>query len=399
VAWYDVVGRPAARALALVPALPWYGWAAVAAAALAALFGGAGAAAAAVSSGPDVPQPPGDPPTLKKGSTGPWVAFLQSKLGLQPSATFDAATDTAVRAHQTAHGLTVDGVVGTDTWGTWGVKKAPSGIQPAPKPAPDTGDVTTVQPSPTPAPAPVTASNPFGLAEGLTARENQILAAVQAGQIDHEWVPVSWTKDGHTIEVQASRRALALREGPNRTIVSVSFATAQKIADMLGAVMLTTRVSDEIAKQAALKIQPIERAWYKDGSMAKTARMLEQSASIEQKVGDFAGLVANEGKDWVLTARWWNDPDFAKRHNAANFGWYRESATSTSPGGMKVVQSIGLTHGPTHVDYSQLGRFMKPTVWIDGDAFSVAEVLADPARAKLLHDEPGTIPQPRHPDL
>lgn len=396
-AWLAPVSRPVGKALALLPAVPWYGLLAGAAALVFGMTYAPKKASAAPS--PDELTPPaGTPPVLKKGSAGPWVSFLQAKLGLTSTGSFDATTDKAVRDFQTAHALTVDGIVGKQTWGALGVSTptaTPPSSPPPPPPPPSSNPPTT------PKPGPVTAVNPFGLSDQVGAREQQILSAIGVGNFDHEWVPIKWTKNGHTVQVDVSRRALALYDGASRTIVSLSFANAQKVADMLGGVMLTTRAADEIAKQAALKIAPKVQNWAADGSMAKTYRLLEQSMELAQEVGDFGGLVANEGKDWVLTARWWTDPDPAKRHNAANFGWYGGPfAKSTSPGGATVVQSIGLVHNKAHVDYSQLLRFMREgSLYVDGSPMSIAAVLADSNLSSLLQDEGGTIPQPRHPDL
>lgn len=55
--------------------------------------------------------------TLRLGTKGEAVRCLQRALDLTPlRGEFDAATDTAVRAFQAAHGLTADGIVGPRTW-------------------------------------------------------------------------------------------------------------------------------------------------------------------------------------------------------------------------------------------------------------------------------------------
>jgi peptidoglycan hydrolase-like protein with peptidoglycan-binding domain len=64
-------------------------------------------------------------PTIARGSYGPLVGHLQLELdewlrkrsaSLVIDLSFGPRTETAVRAYQAAHGLTVDGVVGQETW-------------------------------------------------------------------------------------------------------------------------------------------------------------------------------------------------------------------------------------------------------------------------------------------
>ncbi|MGI5839991.1 MAG: LysM peptidoglycan-binding domain-containing protein, partial [bacterium] len=69
------------------------------------------------------PPPPSPMPTLRRGSTGPYVTFLQARLtdlGFSPGPVdgiFGAQTEAAVKAFQTARNLTPDGIVGPATWG------------------------------------------------------------------------------------------------------------------------------------------------------------------------------------------------------------------------------------------------------------------------------------------
>ena len=53
---------------------------------------------------------------LKLGSEGEDVKKLQTKLGIDPIGKFGPKTDAAVKAWQSEHGLTADGVVGDKTW-------------------------------------------------------------------------------------------------------------------------------------------------------------------------------------------------------------------------------------------------------------------------------------------
>jgi peptidoglycan hydrolase-like protein with peptidoglycan-binding domain len=74
-----------------------------------------------------VPHPAAAPPTglptlrlTHPNTKGPSVVYLQQKLGIGADGVFGSGTDRAVRAFQTAHGLTSDGIVGPATWAALG---------------------------------------------------------------------------------------------------------------------------------------------------------------------------------------------------------------------------------------------------------------------------------------
>jgi peptidoglycan hydrolase-like protein with peptidoglycan-binding domain len=57
-------------------------------------------------------------PTLRRGSSGALVEFLQARIGLPATGRFDAVTEAAVRQFQRDNGLVPDGIVGPRTWAT-----------------------------------------------------------------------------------------------------------------------------------------------------------------------------------------------------------------------------------------------------------------------------------------
>lgn len=63
---------------------------------------------------PAKPKPPQR--ALKQGDKGSDVMELQRKLGIAADGEFGPATDAAVKSFQASHGLTADGVVGSQTW-------------------------------------------------------------------------------------------------------------------------------------------------------------------------------------------------------------------------------------------------------------------------------------------
>ncbi len=76
---------------------------------------------------------------LKLGSTGDDLVKLQQKLGVDPIGKFGPKTEAAVKAWQSANGLTADGIVGPGTWAKMfaeGTVSQPSVItEPAPAPS------------------------------------------------------------------------------------------------------------------------------------------------------------------------------------------------------------------------------------------------------------------------
>lgn len=63
---------------------------------------------------------PGGRATLKKGSKGPDVIYLQQKVGTAADGDFGPKTHAAVVAFQTSKGLVADGIVGPKTWAAIG---------------------------------------------------------------------------------------------------------------------------------------------------------------------------------------------------------------------------------------------------------------------------------------
>lgn len=251
------------------------------------------------------------------------------------------------------------------------------------------------------------------LPKNIGEREAIILDLVSKGEAEFNWTTVTTSLGENTAVIPVMSRAMAVHTPFGRLTVSVSFSTAQRIADMIGATMLTSRVSDIIYSQSDMKLPVLNQpSWVLDGSMARTERMVEYSNIIDSKIssaGYSPRLVSNEGKHWVVTSRFFLPPDgtgkeategiVGSRHNAANFGWYSKASGSRSPGGQKVIQSIGLAHDKAHVDYSQLAVFMGKTILLNGHTEDSERVARDPYLFGLLTDEGKPLPMLRHPDL
>jgi peptidoglycan hydrolase-like protein with peptidoglycan-binding domain len=77
--------------------------------------------ARSLADGSGMPKPDGlkkrGRPTIKEGSRGRAVSYLQRKLDIPADGIFGPQTEKAVKEFQRKNGLTADGIVGKDTWG------------------------------------------------------------------------------------------------------------------------------------------------------------------------------------------------------------------------------------------------------------------------------------------
>ena len=79
-------------------------------------------------------------------------------------------------------------------------------------------------------------------------------------------------------------------------------------------------------------------------------------------------------KDLVLTSRLWQSPG-----RVAIYGWHREVD--------QPIQPLSTVHGARYADYSHGVRLVSGTVYVNGVKRPIADVLAEPALAKLLTSE------------
>jgi len=200
-------------------------------------------------------------------------------------------------------------------------------------------------------------------------REDLIVQAVARGALDPpEWTTVTSNYKGRRAQIQVTTDAL--------TILGVRFDVtaegAQRIADQLHAILPTPRILQLVWEQAAVRIEPCTLP--PDEKMASTARMIQHSDCVDQRIAGRTGMVANEGKHWVLSNR------IAGKDNlAANYGWFMR--------GRRPVQTVGTRHDTAHTDYSQILRLVKPIIHVDGREIDIRHVGRSPELWGLVSDE------------
>lgn len=209
-------------------------------------------------------------------------------------------------------------------------------------------------------------------------REATILLAARMGlHGDLGWWPVESTHGGRRATLFATTDALKI----DGVRVNVTHATAQRIADALGARLPTSRISDLVWQQAAVRCAP----QLQSPCSSSTDAMRLHSGAVGAEIHGRAGLCSTVGKDWVLTARLHGHAD-----RAANYGWHKADGS--------VWQTVGTAHNLAHSDYSQTLRLISAEVLVDGAPRQLDDLLRDRALAPLVSAE-GALPIIRHPGV
>jgi len=221
-------------------------------------------------------------------------------------------------------------------------------------------------------------------------RDAAIIAAVRAGN----YVPIVWREvmlrhGTMRAIVRVSSDVLRLGSETDSIRINASATLQQLIADALGCVLPTSKISDAIFEQAAVIVAP--QTQYPCTS--STAAMARHDAAIEVKRAGREGLIASVGKDWVLSNRLRNRPN-----KGANYGWHRgDGRLWQGPKGYP-----GTAHNRHHVDYSQTVRLVRRLVWfsVNGEPFTKVafeDIATDPTMAPVVYDETPFAPlEPLH---
>jgi N-acetyl-anhydromuramyl-L-alanine amidase AmpD len=226
----------------------------------------------------------------------------------------------------------------------------------------------------------------MSLPDDVLERDAKLLEMVRAGNAHIEYV---WLDLDNGLEIQVTRDAVRF----DGVRYGTTAYTQQLMADHEGAVLLTPKLCDLVAK-AALRCgglvppnpQPINSltAGYKKHSEAIGGHI---SASLTPSLE--APRVVAGWKDWVLSKDIW-----AKRKMVTNYGWHAPTGTSiglrlvpsVSDSELEVVQAPHEAHtagedidgdgyaDTGHADYSQLLRWAKREAKWQGDPVDLADV-------------------------
>lgn len=179
-------------------------------------------------------------------------------------------------------------------------------------------------------------------------------------------------------------------------IVNVSARTAQAIADILGGLLPTPKIVDEIWERSRWRPKPCILP--PDSQMATTERMLRHSRQIDAQLAAMGAgvgqLVANCGKHWTI-----GNILLRKRGRAQNYGWHDEKAPYKAVSASTPVwQPAGTAHNVDHTDYSQTLQLVAGDCLIGGALMRTDSVLRDSELCQYVSDE-GELELTRQPGV
>jgi len=161
---------------------------------------------------------------------------------------------------------------------------------------------------------------------------------------------------------------------------------AQRVADLLDCSLPTRKMVNDTWAAAAVKLAPSPIP--PSPEMTTVPVFRQHDLTVREQRAAFLGthalgaLVGGDKKDVVVT------PQLAARPGkVAIYGWHRLDGTP--------IQPLYLGHADWYVDYSHGIRLVQRSMTVDGEAATVAAVLADTDLWALLSDE-GPFEDPRY---
>lgn len=181
----------------------------------------------------------------------------------------------------------------------------------------------------------------------------------------------------HTMQYEVMPDYLAVGSNEDYCRIPMNPHTAQRLADLFGASLITAKLSDHIYAEAAIRLQPF---FYKPVGKANETveKFVIHNAQIEMQKDTAGGkngqLIAGIKKDVILSGQ------IAERTDrVVIYGWHKPDGNP--------IQPVYSGHIDWYVDYSHGIRLMNKSVLLDGEVVSVSTILKDPILYKTLSNE------------
>jgi hypothetical protein len=192
----------------------------------------------------------------------------------------------------------------------------------------------------------------------------------------------------HSVKYQVMPDYLAIGSDEDYCRIPMGPITAQKLADLFGAVMPTRKLVDDIYVNAEIKLEPVTYAPVGNQNEL-VAKFVQHNSDIEQQRinanGVLGQLVGGIKKDVVLSNKI-TDPN--RPNHVVIYGWHWLTGDP--------IQPLTNIHFDYYVDYSHGIRLLNAQILIDGEVKIITEILKTQILYKILSDEFGIMTQPTY---
>ena len=196
-------------------------------------------------------------------------------------------------------------------------------------------------------------------------------------KITSEFKDAEWVNHICTYEMMPDYLAI----GSNQDFCRIPMGplTAQRLANLFGAVLPTSKLVDDIYKNALVKLEPVTFAPVgNENTLVK--RFLEHDKAIENQRSAYGGvlgqLVGGIKKDVVLSNK---ISDSTKDNRVVIYGWHQINGVP--------IQPLTNIHINSYVDYSHGIRLLNQEMILDGETVNINSILTDPILFKVISDE------------
>ncbi len=229
----------------------------------------------------------------------------------------------------------------------------------------------------------------------IEAREAKVLEEISKGNIPNflrsltkiESAFLDVNGVSHSVIYEVMPDYLAIGSDEDFCRIPMGPITAQKIADLFGAAMPTSKLVDNIYTNCDIKLEPVTYLWSEQSILV--SKFVEHNNDIEVQCSGAGGvlgqLVGGTKKDVILSNKI-TDPD--KTHHVVIYGWHKLDGSHWQP--------IYNGHIDTYMDYSHGIRLLNSQLLIDSVVTDYRDILTDGIMYKMLSDEAGVMTQPSY---
>ena len=214
-------------------------------------------------------------------------------------------------------------------------------------------------------------------------REEAILDQVLRGNIPsflREMVPIKFSKriagKDYAATIYVASDYLSIGNDDDYFRAPLNLHSARIVADEFNVLLPTRTIVKLIHKSAIAKLKPTPLP--PGSSMTSTEYFVSHNALIDTQLSEKGiepgQLVAGHKKDVVISTKLNHNPQAI-----AIYGWHRPNGS--------IIQPLSVVHGAEYADYSHGIRMVSNIVEINGQEYSLKEVLKHPSMSYIFSDE------------